>query len=821
MAPSRRDLLASASVLATTALAGCNSSNGGSDDPTATDGTDAPETEGPNGPAEGATANAAVAAEWNAMRARAWDAVSAGAAGADGAGADLARQTFERFEGASGAYGAHEMLEGTSETAYAEFEEALGELRSEGLAVGDVARAREEAGIASAQLASAQADLVDEGTTHALDVHLLGTSVGNAAFLAGAEAFDAAQTVAENALARFEAAAAHDALESADAEAYEAVESGVESVVAAAESGDAEGVRSAATDTFDAAVDGGYALAATERAAAASHVAALQARGWDAAAAARLGGPSTDYAHAVTLTTYRARVQDARRLAAAGETDRAATMVGDVFAHFEGARAHEALESADSEAYEGFEAGLSALQSAIEDGDGAAADEALADVDANLVTGVAALAEGAAPLLEAGFFRARLADAREQYRRGEGDAAAAVAERVFGRFERDELGLHEAIESTSEDLYVAFEETHLSGLQTAFAEGDDEAVATHYDGAQTALLDYETAAGGVAAVSGAEASYVAARGFDAATLAALDDRDRAAAVAEETFGHFESGAGGYHEAMEEADESVYETFESELSAIGDAAEAGEPVDPAAKRFGAAAIESAYAIVAAAGGSSDGAAEAVLQDLFAHFESARVHDLVESTDRSAYESFEARLEAYQSALADGGDVAAAASAFADACLYVQFSLVDAAEDVPLNLSVAGTTEGGDDEESALQGGPNVVEGVPEDADHVVDMEAVSFAPVELTVSAGDTVAWTHAAGEAHTVTAVPDGIPEDATYWASGGFESRSAAEDGWANGEGAVQSGRSYVHTFETTGTHEYVCIPHEGAGMTGTVIVE
>ena len=41
------------------------------------------------------------------------------------------------------------------------------------------------------------------------------------------------------------------------------------------------------------------------------------------------------------------------------------------------------------------------------------------------------------------------------------------------------------------------------------------------------------------------------------------------------------------------------------------------------------------------------------------------------------------------------------------------------------------------------------------------------------------------------------------------------------NGEGAVQSGHSYVRTFETTGTHEYYCIPHEAAGMAGKVIVE
>ena len=125
------------------------------------------------------------------------------------------------------------------------------------------------------------------------------------------------------------------------------------------------------------------------------------------------------------------------------------------------------------------------------------------------------------------------------------------------------------------------------------------------------------------------------------------------------------------------------------------------------------------------------------------------------------------------------------------------------------------------ETSLSGGPNVVEGVPEDADHVVDMNAVAYDPAELTVSQGDTVAWTHAGGEAHSVTAYEEAIPDGASYWASGGFDSESAAREGWENGQGAVQSGQSYVHTFETTGEHAYLCIPHERAGMTGTVVVE
>ncbi len=325
-----------------------------------------------------------------------------------------------------------------------------------------------------------------------------------------------------------------------------------------------------------------------------------------------------------------------------------------------------------------------------------------------------------------------------------------------------------------------------------------------------------------------------ARGFDAGALDALGKDSRAGAVAQGAFEHFEAGAGGYHEALEVADESVYEAFEDRLGAVSAAAGNGEDVYAASKSFNARAVESAYAIVEHAGGSTSGAAATVLQDAFTHFETARVHDMLEGASRSAYESFERQLDAYLTALDEGGDVRAAADTFADASLYAQFALVDGVEQLPIDLRVPGASgesggdsgggEGGgsgDGGGSNLQGGPDVVEGVPDDADHVVDMTAVAFEPAELTVSQGDTVAWAHAGGEPHSVTAYADGVPDGAEYWASGGFDSEEAAVSGWEDGEGAVRSGQSFVHTFEATGTHEYYCVPHEAAGMVGSVTVE
>ncbi len=112
---------------------------------------------------------------------------------------------------------------------------------------------------------------------------------------------------------------------------------------------DASGVTEQARAALDATVSGAYALVQPASVAGAGHLATMQARGWDAAAVVSGSGVGADYAHATTLNTYRARVHDAGWLARAGETATAATMVEDVFEHFEGAAVHDALEEADSE----------------------------------------------------------------------------------------------------------------------------------------------------------------------------------------------------------------------------------------------------------------------------------------------------------------------------------------------------------------------------------------------------------------------------------------------------------------------------------------
>ncbi|WP_128477990.1 DUF5059 domain-containing protein [Halorussus pelagicus] len=812
MATNRRDLLKAGSALfAGVSLAGC----GGQLENAAPTSSEDGEASAPD------SAALAVAAEWNVYRSVARDALALGAAGEFDAGARRSADAFEKFEKASGEWGAHEALESTEGNHYEEFEEALGQLREQ--ATGEnIEEMRVEADLVSKHLGAAQTERVGEANARALDLLALGSRASTAAALAGAGKFDAAATVVDDAAEDFEQSDAHGALEDADAESYEAFETALEAAKNAASDERAGDLREQASAALDAAATGAYALADSERAAGAGHLAAVQARGYDAGALASLGGPSIDFAHAAALNGYRARAYDAAWLTARGKTERAKRVAEDTFAHFEGAKAHEALEEADGEAYEGFESGLEDLASAAGNGDAEAAAKAADSVEKHLRAGISALAtDTEAAVLQAAFFRARFGDARELHALGESEAAATVASGLFERFEADQLGFHETLEGASEDLYETFEHEHLKeGLIPAFENGDDEGVATHFEGATDALFQFETQVGSAAQVSPAESGLMSARVFDAAALSAFGESARAKTVVQSAFQHFEAGAGGFHEALESANESRYESFESALNAAGSAAKGGENgrAYAEAKSFNEEAVAASYDVVANAGGDFSGAAESVAQDAFAGFEEANVHETLEEADGDAYERFEGSLEALIGALADESGVSDALEAFARASVRAEFAVAGATEKAPV-----GEGESGGDGESdeQLSGGPNVVEGVPDDADHVVKLNAVAFDPAELTVQQGDTVAFEHAAGEPHSVTAYGEKIPEGANYWASGDFDSQEAAAEGWENGSGAVQSGQSFVHTFETTGTHEYFCIPHEAAGMTGKIVVE
>ncbi len=114
------------------------------------------------------------------------------------------------------------------------------------------------------------------------------------------------------------------------------------------------------------------------------------------------------------------------------------------------------------------------------------------------------------------------------------------------------------------------------------------------------------------------------------------------------------------------------------------------------------------------------------------------------------------------------------------------------------------------------------GSPELAENEVGMSTRRFEPASTVVEAGTTVRWRNTDRGVHTVTAYDGGVPEDATYFATGGFGSEQAAKDAWYKATGGgLDPGETFEYTFDVPGEYDYYCIPHEAAGMVGTVVVE
>ena len=105
-------------------------------------------------------------------------------------------------------------------------------------------------------------------------------------------------------------------------------------------------------------------------------------------------------------------------------------------------------------------------------------------------------------------------------------------------------------------------------------------------------------------------------------------------------------------------------------------------------------------------------------------------------------------------------------------------------------------------------------------NVIDMnDDLKFVPDTFEVAVGETVTWKNVGSAEHSVTAYEDDIPGDAAYFASGGFDSESAARDAYP--DGSIAGDETYEHTFDTAGEYQYFCIPHEQAGMVGTLTVQ
>lgn len=90
--------------------------------------------------------------------------------------------------------------------------------------------------------------------------------------------------------------------------------------------------------------------------------------------------------------------------------------------------------------------------------------------------------------------------------------------------------------------------------------------------------------------------------------------------------------------------------------------------------------------------------------------------------------------------------------------------------------------------------------------------LTYTPKKVTVKVGDTVEWRNSSLLVHTVTADPEvaamqkdvALPKGAEPFDSGNIDPEG-----------------TFRHTFEVPGTYRYFCIPHEGAGMVGEVVVK
>ena len=97
--------------------------------------------------------------------------------------------------------------------------------------------------------------------------------------------------------------------------------------------------------------------------------------------------------------------------------------------------------------------------------------------------------------------------------------------------------------------------------------------------------------------------------------------------------------------------------------------------------------------------------------------------------------------------------------------------------------------------------------------------LKFVPAELTIAPGTTVVWENVGSIVHSVTAYEDEIPDEASYFTSGGFDAEQPARSAYP--DSSIEGGGTYEYTFDTEGTFDYFCIPHETAGMTGSISVQ
>ena len=90
--------------------------------------------------------------------------------------------------------------------------------------------------------------------------------------------------------------------------------------------------------------------------------------------------------------------------------------------------------------------------------------------------------------------------------------------------------------------------------------------------------------------------------------------------------------------------------------------------------------------------------------------------------------------------------------------------------------------------------------------------LKFDPAEIRIKVGDTLEWRNVESYPHTVTADPNRVARKANVELPDGIQPFNS---------GRLAAGATFKYTFTRPGIYRYVCLPHEAAGMLGTVIVQ
>ena len=107
---------------------------------------------------------------------------------------------------------------------------------------------------------------------------------------------------------------------------------------------------------------------------------------------------------------------------------------------------------------------------------------------------------------------------------------------------------------------------------------------------------------------------------------------------------------------------------------------------------------------------------------------------------------------------------------------------------------------------------VQEGPSGDVAVEIDMNnQLRYEPAAVAISAGQAVRWRNDSALIHTVTADPSRAMQAANVRLPAGVD---------AFDSGDIVPGDSFTWTFNTPGEYRYVCVPHEGAAMVGTIVV-